>query len=123
MDFLTDRKRAMGLGASKTGTEHFWRMHLTSLALAVLIPVFIVTFGRILGAPHDQVVAYFGHPFPAIVTGLTLLVGMVHFKDGARVMIEDYTGGAMRKALILGVTYLAWLVIAVGLFALLKLAL
>lgn len=123
MDFLTDRKRAMGLGASKTGTAHFWHMHVTSVALAVLIPVFVVTFGRILGAPHGQVVAYFAHPFPAIVTALTLVVGMVHFKNGARVMIEDYTGGATRTALILGTTYLAWLVIAVGLFALIKLAL
>ena len=57
------------------------------------------------------------------MTGLTLVVGMIHFKNGARVMIEDYTGGATRTALILGTTYLAWLVIAVGLFALIKLAL
>lgn len=123
MAFLTDRKRATGLGSAKTGTEHFWSMQLSSAALAILIPLFIFTFGRILGAPHAEVVAYFGHPFPAIVTGLTLVVGMTHFKGGAQVMIEDYAHGAMRKVLVAGVTFLSWAMIATGLFALIKLAL
>jgi succinate dehydrogenase / fumarate reductase, membrane anchor subunit len=26
MAFVTDRKRAVGLGSAKTGTEHFWSM-------------------------------------------------------------------------------------------------
>jgi succinate dehydrogenase / fumarate reductase membrane anchor subunit len=123
MAFLTDRKRALGLGASKTGTEHFWHMQVSSVALAILVPLFVITFGRILGAPHDVVVAHFSRPFPAIVTGLTLVVGFLHFRGGAQVMIEDYTQGGLRRALVIAVTCLSWGAIAAGLFALVRLAL
>ena len=40
MAFLTDRKRAEGLGSAKSGTEHFWSMTVSSVAL--LIPRAVV---------------------------------------------------------------------------------
>lgn len=123
MRYLTDRKRAMGLGSAKSGTEHFWHMQISSVALAILLPLFIFTFGRVVGAPYETVVAYFGRPFPAIVAGLTILVGMTHFKNGAQVMIEDYAQGFTRKALIVGTICLSYAVIATGIFALIRLAL
>jgi succinate dehydrogenase / fumarate reductase membrane anchor subunit len=69
------------------------------------------------------VLAYFARPFPAIITGLTLVVGLVHFKNGAQVMIEDYAQGTTRKALIIGTTCLSYACMATGLFALIRLAL
>lgn len=123
MRYLTDRKRAIGLGSAKSGTEHFWHMQVSSVALAILLPLFIFTFGRVVGAPHETVVAYFGRPFPALVAGLTILVGMIHFKNGAQVMIEDYAQGFTRKALIVGTICLSYAVIATGLYALIRLAL
>jgi succinate dehydrogenase / fumarate reductase membrane anchor subunit len=123
MQYLTARKRAEGLGSAKTGTGHFWHMQVSSVALAVLVPLFVFTFGRILGAPHAEVAAYFSRPFPAIIAGLTIVVGFVHFKNGAQVMIEDYVHGAARRWAIIGVTGLSWACIATGLFALVRLAL
>lgn len=123
MAFLTDRKRAQGLGSAKTGTEHFWHMQVSSAALLVLIPLFVISFGGILGGTYEQVVAHFARPYPAILTALTLVVGMTHFKNGAQVMIEDYTHGSTRKWLIVGVICLSYAVIATGLYALIKLAL
>ena len=35
MAYLTDRKRAAGLGSAKNGTEHFWNMTVSSYALCV----------------------------------------------------------------------------------------
>lgn len=123
MRYLTDRKRADGLGSAKSGTEHFWHMQISAVALAILIPLFILTFGRILGAPYEDVVAYYSRPFPAIVAGLTLVVGMTHFKNGAQVMIEDYAHGFARKALVVGTVCLSYAVMATGLYALIRLAL
>ena len=77
MRFLTDRKRAVGLGSAKTGTAHFWAMKVSSVALLLLLPLFVFTFGPMLGQPHEEVVAYFARPFPAIVAALTLVVGFV----------------------------------------------
>ena len=123
MRYLTDRKRATGLGSAKSGTEHFWHMQISAVALAILVPLFILTFGRVVGADYATVVDYYGRPFPAIVAGLTLTVGMTHFKNGAQVMIEDYTDGATRKALIIGTICLSYALIATGLYALIRLAL
>jgi len=123
MAFLTDRKRASGLGSAKTGTEHFWNMQVSSVALAVLVPLFVFTFGPVVGEDHAAVVAHFARPFPAIVAALTIVVGFVHFKNGAQVMIEDYAQGTTRKALIVGVICLSYVCMATGLFALVRLAL
>ncbi len=123
MAFLTDRKRADGMGSAKTGTEHFWHMQISSVALLILVPLFIFTFGSILGAPYDEVVAYFARPFPAIICALTLIVGLVHFRNGAQVLIEDYVHGLARKICIIAVICLSYGALATGLFALIRLAL
>ena len=123
MRYLTDRKRAMGKGASGTGTGHHWYMQVSSVGLAFLIPTFIFVFGRTLGQGHAEVFEVFSNPFVAILTGLLLFVGLQHFRRGAQMMIEDYTGGATRKILIIAVIALSYVLIATGLFALAKIAL
>ena len=40
MRYLTDRKRAIGLGSAKSGTAHFWSMKVSSVALLILVPLF-----------------------------------------------------------------------------------
>ena len=123
MAFLTDRKRAVGLGSAKEGTHHYWNMQVSSVALLILVPLFIFTFGPQLGKSHAEVTAYFARPFPALVAGLTILVGMMHFKNGVQVLIEDYTDGLTRKALIVGTVCLSYAIAATGLLAVLRLAL
>lgn len=123
MRYLTARKRAEGKGAAHAGTEHHWYMQVSAVALAFLIPTFVVIVGRALGGSHDEVIATFSHPFVALLTGLTLLVGMQHFQNGARMMIEDYWHGSLRKGLIMLVIGLSWTITATGLFALAKIAL
>ncbi len=123
MAYLTDRKRAEGMGSAKTGTHHHWSMMVSSAGLAVLIPLFIFTFGPILGAPHAEVVAYFARPFPAIVAGLTVLVTMMHFKKGVQVLIEDYVHGMAKKVTIIVMICLSYAIAATGLFAIARIAL
>ena len=123
MAFLTDRKRAMGLGSAKQGTAHHWSMTVSSFGLLLLVPLFVFTFGPILGAPYEEVVAYYARPFPAIVAALTIAVGFMHFKNGAQVLIEDYSDGLTRKILILGVISLSYAAAATGLFAIARIAL
>ena len=123
MRFITDRKRAEGLGSAKSGTGHFWQMRVSSVALLVLIPLFVFTFGHALGLPYEEVTAYYGRPFPAIVAALTLWVGMMHFKDGAQVLIEDYSHGLAGKIAIIAVTILSYAVAVTGVYALVRLAL
>ena len=123
MRYLTDRKRAVGKGASGTGTEHHWSMTVSAVGLALLVPAWLYVFGNALGKSHEEVVATFGHPFPAILTALVLVVGIRHFIGGATIMIEDYLRGTLRKLAVIGVTSLGWVIGATGLFALARMAL
>jgi succinate dehydrogenase / fumarate reductase membrane anchor subunit len=123
MAFLTDRKRATGMGSAREGTGHHWFMTVTSYGLLVLVPLFIFTFGGILGASHEEVTAYFARPFPAIVAALTIWVSMVHFKAGVRILIEDYVHGFAREFWIIAITCVSYAIMATGLFAIAKMAL
>ncbi|WP_411892391.1 succinate dehydrogenase, hydrophobic membrane anchor protein [Yoonia sp. SDW83-1] len=123
MAFLTDRKRAEGLGSAKTGTDHHWHMMVTSVALVGLIPLFIFTFGAVLGSPYEEVIAYYQRPFPAIIAALTMLVGFVHFRKGVQTLIEDYVHGFARKALIIAMICLSYSAAAIAIFAIVRIAL
>ena len=123
MAYMTDRKRAEGLGSARTGSAHHWQMTLSSYALLILTPLFLIAFGPVLGAPHAEVVAHFAKPFPAIVTALMIVTGFQHFRQGVQVAIEDYTHGQTRHLLIVAMVCLSYGAMAVGLFALVRLAL
>lgn len=123
MRFITDRKRAQGLGSARAGTHHHWRMMISSAAMVVLVPVFVLTFGMGLGGDRAAVLAYFARPFPAIVTALTLITVTLHCKAEAEEAIVDYVHGVKAKLLLVALTAFAYTLIAAGLFALVKLAL
>ena len=123
MRYLTDRKRAIGMGSAKSGTAHFWAMKVSSVALLILIPLFVFTFGTIVGEEYDVVVAYFAQPFPALIAALTLIVGFEHFQSGAQVLIEDYVHGLAQKITIILIKCVSYGLMAMGLFAIAKLAL
>ncbi len=123
MAFLTDRKRATGLGSAKTGTGHFWSMKVSAVALLILIPLFVFTFGAALGGSYEDITVYYARPWPAIIAVLTLIVGFKHFNDGAQTLIEDYVHGTAQKITIILVTCLSYGAAAIGVFAIAKLAL
>lgn len=123
MRYLTDRKRASGMGSAKSGTEHHWAMTVSSGALLILIPLFIFTFGPMLGASHEEVTAYFARPFPAVVAGLTIVVTFKHFADGVQALIEDYVHGLAQKVTMIVMTCISYAAMAFGLYAVIRLAL
>jgi len=123
MRYLTDRKRATGMGSAKSGTAHFWAMKVSSVALLILIPLFVFTFGNIVGEDYATVIVYFAHPFPALIAALTLIVGFEHFQSGAQVLIEDYVHGLAQKITIILIKCISYGLMAMGLFAIAKLAL
>ncbi|MGR3511221.1 MAG: succinate dehydrogenase, hydrophobic membrane anchor protein [Paracoccaceae bacterium] len=123
MSYLTDLKRAVGTGSAREGTMRHWSMTKSSVGLLILTPLFIFTFGPMLGEPHEVVVAHFARPFPAIVAALMLVVGFMHFKTGIQMVIEDYMHGIAREYTIIATTCLSYAAAATGVFALARLAL
>ncbi len=123
MGFMTDRKRAVGMGSAKSGTMAHWQMTLSSVGLLILIPIFIFQFGAILGHPFEEVVAYYARPVPAAIAAMTIAVGFIHFRGGVQILIEDYVQGLSRKALIVAMTCLSYGAAGLGVFAVLRIAL
>ena len=123
MAFMTDRKRAMGLGSAKSGTAHHWSMTISSVALLILLPLFVFTFGAALGGTYEEIVAYYSRPFPAIIAALTILVTFKHFNDGVQTLLEDYVHGLVQKVSIVLMTCVNYGAAAVGIFAIARLAL
>lgn len=123
MRYLTDRKRAQGLGAGKAGTQGHWNTMVRAMLLTVLVPLFIFTFGAGIGGTYEEVVAYFGRPFPAIVVALTLIVGLQQLMYEAQEAIEDYVHGVAEKISLVAMWGFGYTLMVAGLFALVKLAL
>ena len=66
-----------------------------------------------------------GAPSPSVgpdALALTLIVGFEHFKSGVHVLIEDYVYGMAQKIWIIAMTCLSYAAMAVGLFAIAKIA-
>ena len=62
-------------------------------------------------------------PIYALIVALTFTVGLLHFKSGVQVLIEDYVHGSMSKVWINITIALSYLLIGLTLFALTKILL
>lgn len=120
----TPLKQARGLGASKTGTEHFWQQRLTAVLNVPLIVYFIFFILRHLGATRADVAASLANPFEAALMLLTLASVLWHMRLGMQVIIEDYVHEPRGKiaALILNTLFVA-LLFAVAAISILKMSL
>lgn len=116
--------KAHGLGASHTGTEHWWTQRLTSVALVPLSLWFVWSMLHLAGASHTVVKAWLHHPTNAALTTLFILVGFHHAAAGMEVIFEDYVHcKPLKLALIYGTKAACAVLGAITLFSILKLAL
>ena len=123
MSIRTPIGRVRGLGASHSGTEHFWQQRVTALANVVLVTAFVVILVSLLGRSHATVIRTLASPFVAIV--MLLMVGSVtwHMKIGMQVIIEDYVHDEKWKFLaIIGNTFFAIAIAAGCVYSLLKIS-
>ena len=98
-------------------------MMVTSIALVFVVPAFVITFGLGLGGTYEEVLAYFSRPVPAIIMVVSLIVGIFHLMQETLVAIEDYVPGIPGKLALIGVKAFSYLLIAIGVFAIARIAL
>jgi succinate dehydrogenase / fumarate reductase membrane anchor subunit len=122
MAYLTDRKRAKGLGSAKSGTAHFWEQRLSAIALLVLTPLFVLPLAYNLGDSYAGVRAAYAHPVNAIVGVAFFITAFLHFFQGVTVVIEDYVHGRWEIVLIITMRLVSALFALIGAFAILKIA-
>ena len=106
-DRRTPLARARGLGSAKDGVGHWWVQRLTAIALIPLVVWFAVSLVMLSGADYAIVRAWIGSPLVMVLLILTIGVGLHHGQLGMQVVLEDYTDGAWRVALIVLVKFIA----------------
>jgi succinate dehydrogenase / fumarate reductase membrane anchor subunit len=115
--------RVRGLGSAREGTGHFWRQRLTAVANVPLILFFVGLVVSLNGASHAEVRETLANPFVALLVILILGSALYHMKLGMQSIIEDYIHGeGLKIALVMLNIFFPFVIGAVSLFALLKIA-
>ncbi len=123
-NFRTPRSRAQGLGSAKHGVGHFVVERVSALASVPLVLWGVFAGLRLAGADHEGAVAWIGQPVNAVLLSLLLVVGLIHLKNAMQVVVEDYIEHfATKTALLLLNLFVSVLTGALGVFAIVKIAL
>ena len=109
MSMKTPLKAARGLGAAKSGTEHFWQQRLTALFNIPLLLFWVWFVLTHLGVSRFDVKMSLHNPVISVLLLLTMANVFWHMRLGMQVIIEDYIHGHGRKfaALILNTVFVA----------------
>jgi succinate dehydrogenase / fumarate reductase, membrane anchor subunit len=89
--------RVRYLGSARSGMREDWFMRLTSVALVPLTIAFVWLLLSLLAQDYHGARNELGHPLPAIVVMLFVLVGIYHMQLGMRSVIADYLHGHARE--------------------------
>ncbi len=122
--FRTPLKNVRGLGAARTGTEHFVHQRLTGTALAFLVLWFIVFVLSLVGSDYQEAVAAVSRPWNAVPLVGFLVAMFWHAQLGLQVVLEDYIHeSVLALALQTTVKFVAVLGAIVSVFAVARIAL
>jgi len=99
--FRTPLSRVRNLGSAHSGTMHFWRQRLTSVALIPLTIAFVFIVIALLGRNHAAALQILGSPLIAIIMLLFIGTTTYHMWLGMQVIIEDYVHDELPKILLL----------------------
>jgi len=118
----TNLGRARGLGASRSGTGHWWAERLTSVALVPLMLWFLFAALHLAGLPRATVAHWATNTLNTSLLFAFVIVIFYHMQLGLQVVIDDYIhSGRTRLAALLvmrGVVGLVGLMAAVSILKL-----
>lgn len=105
--------RVRGHGAGHGGTGHFIGERISSLALLILTPWFVVAAALTMPEPsYLAAIDFLSHPVNAVVTILLIATSCYHMCLGMQVIVDDYIGNQLTRTLLLAFNFL--LCVAVG---------
>lgn len=122
--FRTPLKNVRGLGAAKTGTEHFVHQRLTATALIPLTLWFLVFVLSLVGSDYAAATEAVSKPWNAMLLVGFLIASFWHAQLGLQVVLEDYIHNSLLAlALQTTVKFIAVLGAIVSVFAVARIAL
>lgn len=122
--YRTALSRARGLGSAKEGVNRFIAERATGVALAPLSLWAVWAGFRIAAGGFDAAQDLLASPIHAVAAALLVAFSAAHMEMGMRVIVEDYVHKPASKiSLLLLNAAFCWLVGALGVFSILKVAL
>ena len=119
----TPLHKVQGLGASHSGTGHFWRQRMTAVALLPLGLWFAYSVLGLAGANVVAALTYLAHPWNALLMAAFAVTLLYHMSLGLQVVIDDYIHTAGLKIfLMLAVRFVMIATMSTCLFALVRIA-
>lgn len=119
----TPLHKVQGLGASHSGTGHFWRERLTSAALIPLSLWFAYAVLGLVGTNEVAIVSFLAHPWNAILMAAFVVITFYHLSLGLQVVIDDYVHTAGTKLVLRLLVTVLWIAGSlVSVFALVRIA-
>lgn len=97
----TPTKAAAGLGSAKAGVEHFITQRVSALALAVLVPWFLIALVTGYSGGFEGASAFVSAPVNTVLLILGLSAAFYHMRLGMQVVVEDYIGNHGTRAALL----------------------
>jgi len=119
----TPLHRVKGLGASHSGTGHFWRERITAAALVPLSLWFLYAVLGLAGTNVVTALRFLAMPWNTLLMAAFVVTSLYHAALGLQVVIDDYVHTAGSKIMLF--LLVRFCVIAAGstcLFALLRIA-
>lgn len=123
MRLITPLNRVLGLGAAKSGVEHWWLQRLTATALLALGLWFAISLLRLDLGSYAGVVAWLREPITSVLLILSVLCAVYHSYLGVQVVVEDYVPASSAKTVVLVLSAFAHVfAVTAGVFSILRVA-
>jgi len=115
--------RVLGRGSAHEGAHHWRTQRLTAVALLVLGPWLIISLLLLPDLQFATLRAWASGLVNAALLALLVVIACWHSQLGLQVVIEDYVRGWLRMTTLVVSVFLHVLLGALGLFAIVRLAL
>jgi succinate dehydrogenase / fumarate reductase membrane anchor subunit len=120
---LTPLHKVRGLGASHSGTGHFWRQRITAVALVPLGLWFTFAILGLIGTNEVAVLSFLAHPWNALLMAAFAATMLYHMSLGLQVVVDDYIHSTGMKIILLLLIRFAMIATTVTcIFALIRIA-
>ncbi|HEY2417043.1 MAG TPA: succinate dehydrogenase, hydrophobic membrane anchor protein [Steroidobacteraceae bacterium] len=124
MSLRTPLGRVLNQGAARDGVHHWLVQRVTAVALAPLSVWLTASLLRLPNRDYETVTAWIAAGLHPVLMGMTVLLAAWHAWLGIQVVIEDYIGQPALKALLMLLSaFTNALLLASGVYALLRIAL
>jgi succinate dehydrogenase / fumarate reductase membrane anchor subunit len=118
----TPLSRIRFLGSAHSGTDHFWKQRVSSVALVPLTIIFVFIVVGLFRSNHAGAAQILGSPFVAITIMLFVIASAYHMWLGMQVIIEDYVHSDLKLTLIMCNTFFCFVIGLSCIYALVKLS-